>query len=91
MIVNLQVTPVHFRRELIGYAVAGFHRACSDSLWEPIAHEAIFKTQARAERFLAKIKAPGRSITWAHWGVPFSRISSPVDAFDHRPAYYSVL
>jgi len=91
MIVNLQVNPVYFGRELIGYAVAGFHRACSDSLWEPIAHEAIFRTQARAERFLARIKAPGRSIKWAHWGIPFDRTASPIDAFGHRPAYYSVL
>jgi hypothetical protein len=91
MIVNLQVNPVYFRRELIGYCVAGVHRACSDSLWEPIAHEAIFTTKARAERFLAKIKTPGRSITWAHWGIPFGHITSPIDAFDHRPAYYSVL
>jgi hypothetical protein len=91
MIVNLEVKPVHFRRELIGYCVAGVHRACSDSLWEPVAHEAIFRTQARAERFLAKIKAPGRSIAWAHWGVPFGHRTSPIDAFDHQPAHYSVL
>lgn len=92
MIVNLQVKPVYFGRQQIGFSVAGLHRACSDSLWEPVAHEAIFTTQVRAERFLEKIKARGsRALDWKHWGIPFEHSTSPVDAFDHRPAYYSVL
>jgi hypothetical protein len=91
MIVNLQVTPVYFKRELIGYSVAGFHRACSDSLWEPIAHEAVFTTQERAARFLEKINASGSRPDWKHWGVPFGHRTSPIDAFTHQPAHYSVL
>jgi hypothetical protein len=91
MIASLQVKPVYFGREHIGYCVAGVHRACSDSLWEPIAHAAIFKTQVRAERFLAKIKASSRSLDWQHWGIPFGHSASSIDAFKHQPAYYSVL
>jgi hypothetical protein len=90
MIVSLEVKPVYCGRQHIGYSVAGLHRACSDSLWEPIAHAAIFATQARAEAFLAKVKARGR-FDWQHWGIPFGHSASSIDAFKHRPAYYSVL
>jgi hypothetical protein len=90
MIVNLEVKPVHFRRELIGFCVAGVHRACSDSLWEPVSHAAIFKTQERAERLLAKVKSRS-SLDWQHWGIPFGHSASSIDAFKHQPAYYSVL
>jgi len=67
MIRNLKVEPVYFRREIVGYSVGGIIRDCPDSLWDPIIHNAIFRTQERAERFLAKIRA-GR-INWAHWRV----------------------
>ena len=67
MIRNLQVEPVHFRNEVVGYSVGGIYRDCPDSLWDPISHDAIFRTQERAERFLARIRA-GR-INWAHWRV----------------------
>jgi hypothetical protein len=90
MIVNLHVTSVNLGRKHIGYSVAGFHRACSDSLWEPIAHAAIFTDPFRAKKFLSKIKARGR-IDWQHWGVPFGHAVSSIDAFKYRPPYYTVL
>lgn len=90
MIHHMKVLPVRLRREIVGYQVAGFHRACSDSLWEPIAHAAIFRTEERAERFLAKVRAAGR-IDWNHWGIPFGHITTPVDAFHHEVAHYTVL
>lgn len=57
MIRNLAVAPVHYRREIVGYRVEGIIRDCPDSLWETIGHIAIFRTQERAERLLAKILA----------------------------------
>lgn len=56
MIRNLKVEPVYFRREIVGYSVGGIVRDCPDSLWDPISHNAIFRTKERAERFLAKIR-----------------------------------
>ncbi len=90
MIHYMKVLPVRLRREIVGYQVAGVHRACSDSLWEPIAHAAIFRTEERAERFLAKVRAAGL-IDWNHWCIPFGHTTSPVDAFHHQVATYSVL
>lgn len=89
---NLEVTPVYYRKELIGYQLQGIHRACSDSLWEPLAHNAIFRTRERAERFLAKVKATSSwNWQWKYWGAPFDHITSSADAFKSKVAPYSVL
>ncbi len=87
---NLEVAPAIFGRETVGYQVVGLQRACSDSLWEPVAHEAVFRTRERAERFMARVCASGR-IDHTRWGVPFGASASAIDAFHHVPAYYSVL
>lgn len=70
---NLAVQPVYFRRELVGYSVGALIRDCADSLWEPITHNAIFATQARAERFLAKIsKVEPWNLKLANWHLGHS-------------------
>lgn len=75
MIRNLQVEPVYFRREIVGYSVGGIIRDCPDSLWDPIIHNAIFRTQERAERFLAKIRGNLNLTNWrvgASWDGAYS-------------------
>jgi|688.fasta_scaffold2422414_1 hypothetical protein len=52
---NLKIEEVQFRGVVVGYRVGGIHRMCSDSLWDPIAHRAIFRSRERAERFLARV------------------------------------
>lgn len=58
---NLEVSPVHFGRDVVGYSISGIIRDCPDSLWDPIWHNAIFRTRERAERFLARVLATN---TW---------------------------
>jgi hypothetical protein len=90
MIHSLKVEPVYFRREIVGYSVEGIHRDCSDSLWEPIAHEAIFRSQSRAECFLERVKRSS-SIDRKRWGLPFGCTPSRADAFHGTVNHYSVL
>jgi hypothetical protein len=52
---NLKVVPVTFRNEVVGFRVGGITRDCPDSLWDPIAHRAVFRTRERAEAFLARV------------------------------------
>lgn len=67
---NLQVSPVYFRREIVGYSVEGIIRDCPDSLWDPITHNAIFRTEERAKRFLAKVsKVSTWNLKLANWRV----------------------
>ena len=86
---NLQVDAVEING-MIGYQIHGLHRACSDSLWEVVAHAAIFRDKARAERFLAKVKSAGK-FNYAYWGVPQDHVISAIDAFKRRVAPLSVL
>ena len=73
MIRNLSVQPVYLRRDLVGYSVGAIIRDCADSLWEPITHNAIFATQARAERFLAKVsKVEPWNFKLANWRLGYS-------------------
>jgi hypothetical protein len=72
MITHISVKPVMFRREVVGYSVCGLVRQCSDSLWDPITHRAVFRTKERAERFLAKVsKANKWELKMAHWNVGY--------------------
>jgi len=52
---NVEVTPVYFKRDLVGYSVSALIRDCADALWEPITHKAIFANRERAERFMVKV------------------------------------
>ena len=52
---NLQVVKVNIKG-MDGFQIQGLNRACSDSLWEPIAHAAVFREEKRAERFLQKVR-----------------------------------
>jgi hypothetical protein len=70
---NLSVEPVQFRGQVVGYRVGGIHRQCSDSLWDPICHRAIFPTPERASRMLARIAAkPSWEWKWTEWTDPHS-------------------
>ena len=67
---NLAVQPVVFRRQVVGYRVGGAFRMCPDSLWDPIAHRAIFRTPERAARFLARVTSvPSWDLKMAEWVV----------------------
>lgn len=77
---------------IIGYQIHGLYRDCSDSLYEVIAHAAVFRDKARAERFLAKVRASGRlHFNWQHWGKPHNCIISGTEAVQGRVAPFSVL
>lgn len=66
---DLKVEPVIFRKEVVGYSIAGIYRDCTDSFWEPITHNAIFRTKERAEKFFAKFVAANSRVSMKHWNV----------------------
>lgn len=70
---NLQVEEVTIKGAVVGYRVGGISRDCSDSLWDPIAHRAIFRSRERAERFLARVRNTA-SWNWkmAEWRVGYT-------------------
>lgn len=75
-----------------GYQIQGLWRACSDSLWETLAHAAIFRDRVRAERFLKKCRTkPSWEYNMKHWGVPTNHCISVVDAIQTPAKVYSVL
>ena len=77
---------------MTGYQIQGSWRACSDSLWETIAHAAVFRDRARAERFLVKVKTrPSWQCNWQHWGKPADYLHSSIDAIQSSVTVYSVL
>lgn len=70
---NLEVSPVTFNKEIVGYSVSGVYRQCSDSFWEPITHNAIFRTKERAVRLLQVIKKTNSwNLKMANWNVGHS-------------------
>ena len=89
MIRNLEVATVKVAG-MIGYQVHGLYRDCSDSLYDVIAHAAIFRDKARAERFLAKVRSAGR-LDWQFWGVPQDNVIRGTEAVQGRVAPISVL
>jgi hypothetical protein len=73
MITHFAVREVLFRREVIGYSVCGLVRDCPDSLWEPLTHQAVFRTKERAERFLSKVRKINHwELKMAHWNVGYN-------------------
>ena len=88
---NLQVVKVNIKG-MDGFQIQGLDRACSDSLWEPIAHAAIFRDEKRAERFLQKVRVSSPwNRNWKYWGVPQSHKVSGCDAFQELVAPFSVI
>lgn len=75
-----------------GYQIEGIRRACYDSPWEIVAHAAIFRDKARAERFLERVKKAGpHNLNWEYWGVPQGAWVSDIDAYKNHVAPFSVL
>ena len=89
MIRNLEVATVKVAG-MIGYQIHGLYRDCSDSLYDVIAHAAIFRDKARAERFLAKVRSAGR-LDLQFWGVPQNSVIKGTEAVQGRVAPFSVL
>ena len=89
MIRSLEVATVKVAG-MVGYQIHGLYRDCSDSLYDVIAHAAIFRDKARAERFLAKVRASG-CLDWQFWGVPQSNFIRGTEAVQGRVAPFSVL
>lgn len=88
---DLQVVEVKIHG-MTGYQVQALWRDCSDSLWETIAHAAVFRDRARAERFLKKCGSRSSwEYNWRHWGKPANYIHSFADAIQGSVAVYSVL
>jgi hypothetical protein len=88
---NLKVVPVEVCG-MSGWQIQGIDRACSDSLWEVIAHAAIFRDESRAERFLEKVcRKSSWEYDWKYWGVPCGSRVSPADAFQSHVAPFSVI
>ena len=88
---NLQVVKVNIKG-MDGFQIQGLDRACSDSLWEPIAHAAIFRDEKRAERFLQKVRGSSPwNRNWEYWGVPQDRMVNVCDAFKGLVAPFSVI
>jgi len=78
-----------------GWQVHAIFRACSDSLWEPLAHAAVF-VQAehdRAEKLVERMRSKP-SWEWSGkdcWGVPVGNVLSKIDAIQKHVAPYTVL
>jgi hypothetical protein len=90
-VTNLQVQEVSIAG-VVGYQVQGYQRACSDSLWERLAHNAVFRDRTRAERFLRAVcRKPSWEWTWTNWGAPHDAVISDCDAFQGRVTVYTVL
>jgi len=88
---NLRVVEVQIHG-MTGYQIQGSYRDCSDSLWETVAHAAVFRDRARAERFLQKCSSrPSWEYKWRHWGKPANYIHSSADAIQGSVTVYSVL
>ena len=91
MIRNLEIATVKVAG-MIGYQIHGLYRDCSDSLYEVIAHAAIFRDKARAERFLKKVCSSGRPhFNWQYWGKPHDCFIRGTEANQGRIAPFSVL
>lgn len=91
MIRNLEVSQVDIRG-MVGWQVQGLYRDCSDSLYEVVAHAAVFRDKARAERFLEVVRSkPSWEWQWAHWGAPAGSYFSGVEAMQSCAPVYSVL
>lgn len=91
MIRNFQVDTVKIAG-VTGYQIHALYRDCSDSLYENIAHAAVFRDKARAERFLQKVCASGRPhFNWQYWGKPHDCVISGTEANQGRVAPFSVL
>jgi len=89
MMRNFQVATVKVAG-MIGYQIHALYRDCSDSMYEVIAHAAVFRDKARAERFLKKVCASGQ-FNWQYWGVPQDNFISGTEAIQGRVAPFSVL
>ena len=85
---NFSVTQVEING-MLGYQVQGFYRDCSDSLFERVAHAAVFRDRARAERFLQRSKPFPND--WKHWGKPVDYVQSDIDAIQGHVDVYTVL
>jgi hypothetical protein len=89
---NFKVQPVVIAG-VPGFQVQAIWRACSDSLWETMAHAAVFPTRERAERMMARIQAK----PWWEWsgkgcwGVPVGRGLSNLDYIQEHVAVYCPL
>jgi hypothetical protein len=74
MISHLEVKQVSIKGQ-VGFQVQGLYRQCSDSYYEPVAHAAVFRDQARAENFLKRIrfsKSPWQ-YDYSNWSVSDDR------------------
>lgn len=88
---DLSVVEVQIH-DMTGYQIQGSYRDCSDSLWETVAHAAVFRDRARAERFLQKCGSrPSWEYNWHHWGKLANYSHSFADAIQGSVAVYSVL
>lgn len=85
MIRDMKVTPVTIEG-VDGFCVTALFLESSDSMWEYITHDAVFRSEARAERFLKRI-VPWK-INWEHWGARWPSITC---AIQHKVKHYTVL
>lgn len=77
---------------MTGYQVQSLWRSCNDSLWETIAHAAVFRDLRRAQKFLLKCRTrPSWEYNWTWWGKPANYVHSYVDALQAPVPVYSVL
>lgn len=77
---------------MIGYQIHGLYRDCSDSLWDVVAHAAIFRDKARAERFLKQVqRKPSWEFDWKYWGKPQNSVIYGTEAVQVRVNPFSVL
>jgi hypothetical protein len=75
-----------------GFQVQCLYRDCSDSMWEPMAHAAVFQTRERAERMLKRVKTKASwEYDWSQWGVPVSHTLSVCSAVQNHVHVYSPL
>lgn len=88
---NLQVTRVTIHG-MIGFQVQALYRDCSDSMYDTIAHAAIFRDEKRAAAMLRRIQGkPSWEWDWKQWGAPAGVHFSGTEAFQASAPVYSVI
>jgi len=77
---------------MVGWQIHALRRDCSDSMYEPVAHAAVFRQPERAAAMLERVRRkPSWEYDWSQWGVPVGSYVSPADAWKGHVAPYTVL
>ena len=95
MISRMRVAKVEFKNAPVQFCVQAVVRPAMEDNFEVITHPALFRDEAKAERFAAKVLTAARS-TWPNVGVDLSLWILPTSEASYirnkiNPGHYSVI